>query len=346
MLLVSCALPVSQEEQTEKVIPEVKETQTTIQEEDGTQEEAEQPVVPTIEQQKYTISVVVSPPEAGFVSYPSTEFEPGTQVTLSAIAAKDHIFKKWAGDASGSSTNINIVVDSNKNITAHFERSQPSVFEDMDIHDILESTATIQWHTSVNATFLVQYGTTESYGLTESDTVWTDPTDWGRVVLTGLKPQATYHLRVLAVDTDGNQATSDDFTFTTLAPKGIYSVRLFAFVIGDDSAYRVNTTLFNNSSQTITVTKIEFLYEDDRVNITLPSWESYEYDYPTLGRSDLPEVWQNWQLPAGELLFTGMEFSGSWSKPLRELIGTKVKWYLSDAQGVESTVIAEFSLLP
>lgn len=304
------------------------------------------PKTPSIEQQLYNLTISITPPGAGFVSYPSNEYESGTQVELTAIPAKDHAFNYWAGDASGSSTTITIVMDSDKNITAHFERLQPSIFSGMDIHDVLESTATIQWHTNEIATFLVEYGTSDAYGSLNSDTVWKEPTDWGRVVLTGLKPQVTYHFRVLAVDTDGNQATSDDYTFTTLTPKGIYSARLFPFAPGiGDSAIRLNTSLFNGSSQTITVTKIEFLYEDESVIFTLPTLTSDKYVSPTLGRSDLPELWQNWQLPAGELLFTGMELD-TFSTPLRELIGRQVKWYFLDAKGVEFTVTAEFSLLP
>jgi len=316
------------------------------------------------EQQTYTISISISPPEAGFVSCPGNEYEPGTQVRLTAVPASGYVFDCWGGNVSGSSAIATIIMDSDKSIIAHFKALPPPVFSKVQIYDVLESTVTIHWHTTENATFHVEYGTSNAYGSVTSDTVWKhtlwkdEPSDWDRVTLTELKPQTTYHFRICAVDKDGNQAFSDDYTFTTLAPKALFSARLFPFVPGHDTSVlieeyywvmRLNTNLFNGSSQTITVTKVEFLYVDGDVAFTLPisvaTMDENDYISPTLGRSDLPDIWKNWRLAPGSSLFTGIEFERV-QPSARELEGWQVKWYCLDAHGIEFTVTGEFSLLP
>jgi len=310
------------------------------------------------EKQTYTLSISISPSGAGFVSCTDNEYEPGVQVMLTAIPASGYAFDYWNGDASGSSATATIIMDSDKSIIAHFKALPSSVFSKVQIYDILESTTTIQWSTNESATFQVEYGISKAYGSVTSDTVWKDATDWGRVTLTELEPETTYHFRIYAVDKDGNQAFSDDYTFTTLAPKALFSARLFPFVPGHDTSVlieeyywvmRLNTNLFNGSSQTITVTKIEFLYEDGDVAFTLPisvaTMDENDYISPTLGRSDLPDIWKNWRLAPGGSLFTGIEFERV-QPSARELEGWQVKWYCLDAHGIEFTVTGEFSLLP
>jgi hypothetical protein len=85
----------------------------------------------------YTLSVSVNPSGAGSVSPSGGQYEQGVQVTLTATPSstyeygdwrdslgltrtKHAIFDRWSGDASGSSTTITIVMDSNKEIIAHF----------------------------------------------------------------------------------------------------------------------------------------------------------------------------------------------------------------------------------
>ncbi len=308
---------------------------------------------PTTEQQTCTLNINISPPEGGFVSCPSDEYEPNTQVALTAIPSSGYTFDYWEGDVSGSSSTINIVIDSDKSVIAHFKELPSPVFSEVEIYDILESTATIQWDTNEPATFKVEYGTSNAYGLVTSDTVWKDATDWGRVILTELKPKTTYHFRICAIDEDGNQALSNDYVFTTLTPHGLFSARLFPFIIGGFSSAdynwvtRLNTTLFNGSTQAITVTKIEFLDEDGGVAFTLPisATDDDYYICFTLGRSDLPELWKDEQLAAGKLFFTGIEFDRV-QPSARELEGWQVKWYCLDAEGVEFIVTGDFSLLP
>jgi len=68
----------------------------------------------------YTLSVSVSPSGAGSVSPLGNQYEEGTQVTLTATPASGYTFDHWSGDATGKSSPVTIVMDSEKSITAHF----------------------------------------------------------------------------------------------------------------------------------------------------------------------------------------------------------------------------------
>jgi uncharacterized repeat protein (TIGR02543 family) len=69
----------------------------------------------------YTLSVGVDPPGAGSV-YPSGgKYKPGMQVAVLAMPDSGYSFSHWDGGASGATRNITITMDSDKDITAHFE---------------------------------------------------------------------------------------------------------------------------------------------------------------------------------------------------------------------------------
>jgi len=51
-------------------------------------------------------------------------YDEGTQVTVTANPVSGWEFDHWSGDASGSSNPINITMNNNKSITAHFEKEQ------------------------------------------------------------------------------------------------------------------------------------------------------------------------------------------------------------------------------
>jgi phosphodiesterase/alkaline phosphatase D-like protein len=79
--------------------------------------------------------------------------------------------------------------------------------------DITKTCATITWTTNEAATSEIEYGLTEVYG--SSTTLDTNLVTSHSVDLTGLKAGKTYHYRVICKDTAGNQAVSEDNTFTT-----------------------------------------------------------------------------------------------------------------------------------
>jgi hypothetical protein len=83
-------------------------------------------------------------------------------------------------------------------------------------------SASIGWKTDKLASSQVEYGLANTYGTLEPAQPADDPssgkslgvTDHA-VVLKGLQPNTTYHYRVKSKDATGNEAVSDDNTFTT-----------------------------------------------------------------------------------------------------------------------------------
>jgi hypothetical protein len=73
------------------------------------------PWVPT-----HTLSVTVSPLGAGSVSPSSGKYKSGAQLTLTASSVSGYYFDDWSGSASGTTTNIAVIMDSDKSITANF----------------------------------------------------------------------------------------------------------------------------------------------------------------------------------------------------------------------------------
>jgi uncharacterized repeat protein (TIGR02543 family) len=69
----------------------------------------------------YTLSVNVSPPQAGSVSPSSGEYELDVPVILTASSANGYTFDYWSGSAAGTSPTVNITMDSDKSLTANFE---------------------------------------------------------------------------------------------------------------------------------------------------------------------------------------------------------------------------------
>jgi hypothetical protein len=69
----------------------------------------------------YSLNVSVVPSAAGFVNATNSSYVSGAQVTLNASPAKGYIFDYWDGDATGNTSTVTVVMNSNKNITAHFK---------------------------------------------------------------------------------------------------------------------------------------------------------------------------------------------------------------------------------
>ena len=85
-----------------------------------------------IQTNKYTLSVSVNNPDGGWVDvYPAGGiYDYGTVVTLTAHAKEGYRFSHWGGDASGTSETITIVMDSNKNVVAYFEKTRAYAIPD------------------------------------------------------------------------------------------------------------------------------------------------------------------------------------------------------------------------
>ncbi len=70
---------------------------------------------------RYKLEVSVSPPEGGMLNAGSGTYEPGSSVALVATPSPGYEFISWAGDASGASPKVTIMMDSDKRVTANFE---------------------------------------------------------------------------------------------------------------------------------------------------------------------------------------------------------------------------------
>lgn len=70
----------------------------------------------------YQLTTKVLPDSTGEVIPSDGIFSRDEEVELIAIAVDGYIFDKWTGDIDGSDNPRNVLMDSDKNITAHFER--------------------------------------------------------------------------------------------------------------------------------------------------------------------------------------------------------------------------------
>tara|TARA_B100001175_G_scaffold136897_1_gene116359 strand:+ start:368 stop:1729 length:1362 start_codon:yes stop_codon:yes gene_type:complete len=77
----------------------------------------------------YTLTVNVNPPEGGFVNPNGGTVPEGQQISLQATASSQYVFENWSGDETGTSSNISIIMDGNKTLTANF-RIDPFYFDD------------------------------------------------------------------------------------------------------------------------------------------------------------------------------------------------------------------------
>jgi hypothetical protein len=70
---------------------------------------------------RYTLNTSVSPDGAGTVNPSSGTYDDGAQTNLSAIPTEGYAFDHWSGDASGASNPMNVTMDGDKLVIAHFK---------------------------------------------------------------------------------------------------------------------------------------------------------------------------------------------------------------------------------
>ncbi|MBI4267025.1 MAG: InlB B-repeat-containing protein [Chloroflexi bacterium] len=80
---------------------------------------------------KHTLSVTVSPAGSGTVGPAGGTYNYGEPVTLTAAPAAGFEFDRWGGDASGTSPSTNIMMQSDKNVTAFFKTLHQTIKRDM-----------------------------------------------------------------------------------------------------------------------------------------------------------------------------------------------------------------------
>lgn len=82
----------------------------------------------------FTVSVDVLPLGAGQITITPAlaSYKVGTEVTITATANANYAFLRWAGDASGTTLPLKIIIDGNKKITAQFELKSSQSLVDID----------------------------------------------------------------------------------------------------------------------------------------------------------------------------------------------------------------------
>src|SRR3989338_8943946 len=100
------------------------------------------------------------------------------------------------------------------------------------VQDITQSSARLVWTTNEIAPSLADYGKTESYGLSRSNSALV--TDHS-VVLSGLSAGTLYHFHVRSVDGSLNSSVSADATFTTLEDPAPANVSGLIITAGDET---------------------------------------------------------------------------------------------------------------
>ncbi len=86
------------------------------------------------------------------------------------------------------------------------------VISNLKVPYVTGSTAVIQWETNEEASSVVEYGKTASYGKSKTGT---DKTKNHEVILTGLAKSTTYYFKLKSADKKGNEAIFASRTFTT-----------------------------------------------------------------------------------------------------------------------------------
>lgn len=70
----------------------------------------------------YKLTTEVSPSNVGTIAPSDGVFEKGKHIQLTALPSAGYIFKEWQNSLSGSQNPVDIIMDSDKNITALFEK--------------------------------------------------------------------------------------------------------------------------------------------------------------------------------------------------------------------------------
>ncbi len=70
--------------------------------------------------ERYSLTINVSPTGGGSVSPSGGSYDPGVTVTIVATANSGYTFDHWSGAASGTDPTTTMVMDADKEITAHF----------------------------------------------------------------------------------------------------------------------------------------------------------------------------------------------------------------------------------
>ncbi|OHA17483.1 MAG: hypothetical protein A3G52_04585 [Candidatus Taylorbacteria bacterium RIFCSPLOWO2_12_FULL_43_20] len=144
----------------------------------------------------------------------------GTRVVVNALPAEDSVFLEWAGCDNVTGLSCEIVMNSDKSVSASFgpkppppDIRAPQIFQ-ISEDSVTPSSFTVSWITDEPSDTQVEYGLTSSYVDATSREIAMLTSH--SASLTGLESDTTYHYRVISRDAAGNPAVSADRTFTTV----------------------------------------------------------------------------------------------------------------------------------
>jgi len=329
------------------------------------------------------LSVTVSPPGAGVVSamvapqnagVVSADFERkmmaivppegkvyerDTPLMLNATPAEGFAFTYWEGDrfsywSSNSPSKVSspktwwLIMNSHKTIIAQFTEVSSPISE-VTVSAVTESKADIRWVTPPEGYSQIEYGLTENYGSISNQSTGGKGHSY---TLRKLKPEMIYHFRIIFVSNDGAEFISNDYVFTTRSVEELVSAVLYPVrtVSRGDSITHFGTALFNDSSQTLTVYKMQILNESHNIAYAIS-----ESGFIRAGSKQvlnevpkIAEIWGDGEIPSGESLSMS---AWVWTPPLiveredilDDILEWQVEWYCEAANGVEFTISGELS---
>ena len=79
----------------------------------------------------YTLTTSVNPKNAGTVSPTNKQYNEGETASITAIPASEYVFQSWSG-ASGDTLSINIIMDSDKLVTANFVKNKYTLITNVE----------------------------------------------------------------------------------------------------------------------------------------------------------------------------------------------------------------------
>ena len=119
----------------------------------------------------------------------------------------------WTVQLSDRSDGSNpTTCDGSPSIAISGQSTPPVSISNVAVSNISNTSATISFTTSRDATSQLDYGLDSNYGSTQNITT---PTSSHSYTITGLTTNTTYHYQLSATDSDNNNATTNDATFTT-----------------------------------------------------------------------------------------------------------------------------------
>ncbi len=146
----------------------------------------------------------------GTTSTETTEFKAFNVVKLTGLTANTtYHYRVIVEDKSGNEKTSGDRMFKTDEVA---DTTVPTI-SNIQVTNITDTGATISWTTNENADSKVEYGTTNTYGVSVTD--GTMSTNHSKVI-NGLTQNTTYHFKVTSKDSDNNSTSSADATFKTL----------------------------------------------------------------------------------------------------------------------------------